>query len=228
MSSLKGGLKKLNKNYISEYVRLKLRKNYIKLSRIKRSNLIKNKDFTIISNNCWGGIIYQSYNLPYNSPTVGMYIMPDDYIKMLSKLEYYLSLDLKFIKPNESKYYGQLKEKESFGIHPIGILDDVELMLLHYHSEEEAYEKWKRRRKRVNMNKLIVKFNDQNMCKYEHIVKFDNMDFKNKVFFSSKLYTEIKSEVYIKSARKEKSVPASLEPFGKSKYININELINNL
>ena len=29
--------------------------------------------FTIISNNCWGGLVYQHYNLSYDSPTVGCY-----------------------------------------------------------------------------------------------------------------------------------------------------------
>lgn len=219
---------KLNKSYITEYLRLKIRKKYIKLTQNKRSKLIKNKDFTIISNNCWGGIVYQSYNLPYNSPTVGMYIMPDDYIKFISNLEYYLNLDLKFIQPSESKYYNYFKENSNIPNHPIGLLDDVELMLLHYHSEKEAYEKWMKRCKRVNMNKLIVKFNDQNGCKYNHIIEFDNVDFKNKIFFSTNYHDSIKSEIYIKYCRKENSIPASLEPFGKSKYIDINRLINNL
>ena len=38
----------------------------------------KNNDFTIISNNCWGGMIYESYGLPEQSPTVEMSFMPFD------------------------------------------------------------------------------------------------------------------------------------------------------
>ena len=151
-----------------------------------------------------------------------------DYIKFISNLEYYLNLDLKFIQASESKYYNYFKENNNIPNHPIGLLDDVELMMLHYRSEKEAYEKWTKRCKRVNMNKLIVKFNNQNGCKYEHIIKFDNVNIKNKIFFSTEVHDGVQSEIYIKHCKKEKSIPASLEPFVKSKYININKLINDL
>lgn len=39
-----------------------------------RKKQLKSTDFTIISNNCWGGMIYESYNLPKESPTVGMFL----------------------------------------------------------------------------------------------------------------------------------------------------------
>ena len=41
-----------------------------------RKKQLKSTDFTIISNNCWGGMIYESYNLPKESPTVGNYSLP--------------------------------------------------------------------------------------------------------------------------------------------------------
>ena len=43
-----------------------------------RKKQLKFTDFTIISNNCWGGMIYESYNLPKESPTVGMFFMATD------------------------------------------------------------------------------------------------------------------------------------------------------
>ena len=63
----------------------------------KRRNKINNDNFTIISNNCWGGMIYESYNLQKQSPTIGLFFKSSDYIKFISNLEYYLSQDLKFI-----------------------------------------------------------------------------------------------------------------------------------
>lgn len=35
-----------------------------------RKKKIKNTNFTIISNNCWGGMIYESYALKKQTPTV--------------------------------------------------------------------------------------------------------------------------------------------------------------
>ena len=52
-----------------------------------RKKQLKSTDFTIISNNCWGGMIYESYNLPKESPTVGMFFMAKDYIEFLSDLK---------------------------------------------------------------------------------------------------------------------------------------------
>ncbi len=51
---------------------------------------LNNKDFTIISNNCWGGYIYDRYGLKYMTPTIGGIFFPDDYIKFISNLDYYL------------------------------------------------------------------------------------------------------------------------------------------
>jgi len=47
----------------------------------KRQKEINHKSFSIISNNCWGGLVYQYFGLPYNTPTVGLFIMDDDFFE---------------------------------------------------------------------------------------------------------------------------------------------------
>lgn len=103
----------------------------------------------------------------------------------------------------------------------------VEIFFLHYKSEEEAKEKWDRRVKRVNRQKLLVKFNDQNGCTEEDIRTFDALPFKNKICFAVKSYP-YKSVIKIKAPKRHKFIRASYEPFGKSRYVDIHELINNL
>ncbi|MCM3166363.1 DUF1919 domain-containing protein [Peribacillus frigoritolerans] len=211
-----------------EGARLKLRRKYISVTAKKRHNFIKNKDFTIISNNCWAGFVYQSYNLPYNTPTIGLYFMAEDYIKFLSNLQGYINSELTFINPKDSRYVEILKNDKKFGEYPIGKLNDIEIMFLHYQSEKEALDKWNKRCSRINWDKLLVKFNDQNGCLKKHLESFDNLDIKNKVCFTSKDYSNLKSTIYINSAKKQESVYASQEPFGKSKYIDITKLIDSL
>ena len=65
---------------------------------------LRNKNFTIICDNCWAGKVYQELGLPYQTPFVGMFVFSPDYIKMLKNLKHYLSgnIPLKFVK--ESKY----------------------------------------------------------------------------------------------------------------------------
>ena len=70
-----------------------------------KEKLSKKKDnFTIISNNCWGGKIYNSYGMPYMSPTIGMVIYPKDFFLFMRKFNEYIKEQLVFIEPKESKW----------------------------------------------------------------------------------------------------------------------------
>lgn len=142
-----------------------------------RKQRLKKKKFTIISNNCWGGYIYRCFNSMYQSPTVGLFIMPDDYLRFVNNLEYYIKdCNLSFIKPEESHNYQELRKHKEFGSYPIGMLDDIEICFMHYKTEKEAKEKWERRCRRIAWDNLIVKFCDQNECTKKHIESFNKID----------------------------------------------------
>lgn len=215
-----------------ESIRLKIRnKIYIPLTRYYRKKKINKNDFTIISNNCWGGTIYESYNMKKQSPTIGMFIMPEDYLAFIGNLEYYLNQNLEIIDCDKSKWKNQLCEKSNWGTYIIGKLDDIELHMLHYHDKKIAEEKWKKRISRVNMNHLLIKFNDQNGCTLEHIKRFSDLNIKNKIcFVCKKEYVCDSCVVYIKQPKKCNigGIKASREPIGSSRFININNLINKL
>lgn len=215
-----------------EGIRLRLRKKYIQLTADKRRNAIDKDKFTIISNNCWGGTVYESYGLQKQSPTVGMYFPPDDFLKLISNLKHYLlDCDLKFINPNDAKHKDLFKQDASFGYYPIGVLDDIEIAMLHYHSQEEAFEKWNRRIDRICWDKLIIKMNDQNGCTIEKMKMFMSLSIpcKTKLFFTAKKsWAESNSEAILIPQLRTTSVFASLEPFGHSRICNINQIINSL
>ncbi|TDE68820.1 DUF1919 domain-containing protein [Streptococcus sp. KCJ4932] len=219
-----------------ESIRLNFRnKIYIPLTCKRRGKKLKNKNFTIISNNCWGGTVYEAYNLPKGSPTVGLFFMAKDYIEFLSDLKGYLEGSLTFIKPEESRWkdYVEVGGDERFGTYPIGLLSNgkknVEVFFLHYHDEKEAYDKWTRRIGRINWERLLVKFNDQNGCTETEVEKFMSLPFKNKLFFTCKHWPDkAKEQIVIKQFPKHNFILASYEPFGKSKYIDITEVLNSL
>lgn len=177
---------------------------------VKRS--IKNRGFTIISNNCWAGRVYQYLDMPYLSPTAGLYFFAPDYIKFVSDLKRYLDTPLRFIKPEESKYFEVLKSRNQLD-KPIGILDDVEIVFLHYKSQEEALEKWNRRKDRVNFDKIILKFSRMDLCTDKEMQEFDNLPYQNKVLINNQLPLKYKCEVYWKGAGDEQSVHRDTEPF---------------
>ncbi len=120
---------------------------------------LRNRDFSIISNNCWGGMVYDNFALPYLSPTIGLFFMANDYIKFLGNLKYYLSGSLKqiswkdtpfrkFLYKNKKQYKSSLNK----GLDDLIIckLYDIYIVFLHYDSFDEAYQKWYRRSKRIN------------------------------------------------------------------------------
>ena len=188
-----------------------------------KNRMLKNKDFTIISNNCWGGIIYRDFNLPYNSPTVGLFFMAEDYIKFIYDLRSYMNENLEFISIEDSKYKNYLKKLNYNS--PIGKLKDVEIMFLHYSSEEEAKKKWDRRKQRINWDNIIYKFSDQNMCTYEQLEKFSNFNAKNKICFTTRKYNNIDSTPITKYKNSE-LVLNDIKYY--KKYFNILEYINNV
>lgn len=150
-----------------------------------RRRKLSNTDFTIISNNCWGGHVYRRYGLEYKTPTVGLYFYADDYVKFLSKLRFYLEAPLTFIDVNSSAHRDELIRKGQENV-IIGTLNnEVEIVFLHYKSRDEAYEKWTRRAKRVNYDNLIVKFSQMNNCRSEHLEYFDSLPFEKKVMFTA-------------------------------------------
>lgn len=173
-------------------------------SRRKRLN---NTDFTIISNNCWGGHVYEYFGLPKLSPTVGCYFFAEDYIKFVENFDFYINQKLDFINLSQSKYKNEIK---AFGDEnttaPIGLLKDVEIVFLHYKMPEICLEKWNRRINRINKNNLIFKFSHQNLCTNEHIKKFDNLNLPGKKICFTKIPNQAECGVYYPGFENEDSL----------------------
>lgn len=214
-----------------ETIRLKIRnKVYIPMTCKFRKRKLVHEDFTIISNNCWGGTVYESYGIKKMSPTIGMFILPDDYLKFINNLYYYVHLPLEFIRPDDSKWRKVLEHKSNWNTYLIARLDDIELHMLHYRNKEEAVRKWENRVKRINWNRIIYKFNDQNGATKEHIIQFVNSSLNNKLCFVVKEDMIIDgSVIFIRQFEdKTNGIKASREPFGKSKYIDVTRYINEI
>jgi len=196
------------------------------ISAVRRAflkNVIKNRNFSIISNNCWAGRAYQYLDMPYLSPTAGLYFFAPDYIKFVSDLKRYLNTPLRFINPEESKYYEEIKKRNQTD-KPIGILDDVEIVFLHYKTKEEAEEKWNRRKERVNFDNIIIKFSRMDLCTEKEIAEFDSLPFKNKFVLNNRLPLKYNSEVYWNEEWNENGILRDTIPFPGN--LNLRKLLN--
>ncbi|NJB72431.1 uncharacterized protein (DUF1919 family) [Saonia flava] len=151
--------------------------NYFSKRDVKQ---LGNRDFVIVSKNCWGGQLYKWLDLPYSTPFVGLFLCGPCYIKLLKNFEHYLNQELQFIE--KSKYEINVKE-----VYPIGMLDDVEIHFQHYENKEEAIEKWERRVKRLknnmNFDNFFFTICDRRGATEKIIREFHQLPYKNKVSF---------------------------------------------
>jgi uncharacterized protein (DUF1919 family) len=168
-----------------------------------RRKKIKNKNFTIISNNCVAGFIYKKLGMQYKTPTIGMFFFSDDYIRFLENFEYYIKSPLKFIKTSKHPEANKALKVQSY---PIGLLgEDVEIQFIHYETEEDASEKWQRRVERIALNNLFIIWSDRDNFRPEFIQRYKKLTFPNKIFFSSKP-SELDFVVFIKDYNGESQV----------------------
>ena len=175
----------------------------------KRSKL-KNKNISIISNNCLGGCIAHDLKIKFESPTINLYFSYEDFLKFCSNLKYYLSLE-----PVE--YFNHDKKC------PVGIIDDVIIYFLHYENFNEAKLKWLERSKRVNYENIYIIFSNANKtCKRDDDLykKFDSLPFKNKAFLVNKNYGDVSNlkNVFIIDISKVENIDNAPSLAYKSKF----------
>lgn len=209
---MKGKFLKRKLNKLRKDAKEKIKKIFYEIKRYFVRKSIKNKNFSVISNNCWAGRLYQYLDMPYLSPTAGLYFFAPDYVKFVSDLRRYLNTTLRFINPEESKYYEEIKRRNQTD-KPIGILDDVEIVFLHYKTREEAEEKWNRRKERVNFDNIILKFSRMNLCTDKEIEAFCNISFENKFVFNTQKHPRFSSEIYWKGKITNNEILNDTMPF---------------
>lgn len=139
---------------------------------------LKTKPFIIVTNNCWGFELYNATGREYNTPLVGLFLMPECYVRFLENFGECIDAELKFA--DTSRYGNPVKH------YPVGVLPhDIEIHFLHYSSREAASEKWNRRVSRLkkdmaNGTELFLKL-DREGYTPEQIARFHALPFKNKV-----------------------------------------------
>lgn len=131
---------------------------------IKKYICIKENPISIISDDCWGALAYSLLGLEFASPFINTRIEPEDYLKMTSDLNYYLSQQL-------------VVEGGGLGGYPLGKLGNGRkcIKIHFYHDlETDILSTWERRKKRFNEKNIFVKATIE---KEEDIEKFHNLPY---------------------------------------------------
>ena len=142
------------------------------------SSRIKDKDVSIIANDCVGGVIYHDMGLRFLSPTINLFFESvDDYLEFLSDLRTYTTILPIQVEREDLNY-------------PVGKIvngdKSVIVHFMHYKSFEEAVSKWTERCKRINFNNIFVILQVANEYgpKKKDIERFDSFDFKKKLLIT--------------------------------------------
>jgi uncharacterized protein (DUF1919 family) len=170
-------------------------KFYRRLLRVYFKRLIGNKKICIISNDCWAGELYKLLDRPFNTPFIGLMLMSPCYIKLMNNPRYFLGLPLVF--KNNSKYPA-MQEINAGKDFPVGVLGDsgIEIHFLHYDSEDEANEKWKRRIQRIDWDNLFIKYDcGKDYADLESVEKFIELPYADKLIFGKENFG--KKEVFV-------------------------------
>lgn len=131
---------------------------------------IRNKDFTLITNNCIGGVIYHNLGMKFLSPTINLSIRGEDYLAFVKNLKEYTSCPLIEVTEYNSNYPVGKLIPTNHNLNPIIVY------FQHYKTFSEAKEKWNIRCKRMNFNNIyfIWEFYD-NLYNIDLIKQFSRL-----------------------------------------------------
>jgi uncharacterized protein (DUF1919 family) len=136
---------------------------------------LKNRNFSLITNNCIGGIISHDMHLRFLSPTINLYIENEEFILFCTYLREYLSLDIERCTSLSKPF-------------PVGVLHgkhgDVHIYFMHFDSFENAVLKWNERKTRIDFDNLFILMEAQ-QCDDSILEKFNDIPYAHKVMLTS-------------------------------------------
>lgn len=126
----------------------RIKREYIEPRRVaRRRTRLRARDFTLICQNCIGGVFYHEMGMQFLSPTINCFIEEPGFMKFVGNLEHYLALE------------PDMRWGEEY---PIGDLDDVRIDFMHFDTCAQAREAWQRRKARVRLDRVVVIATDRN------------------------------------------------------------------
>ena len=156
--------------------------NHINTKNRKR---LVNTTPTIIASNCTGGLLYHWLGLEFRSPFINLYMTPEDFLTAMEHFEEFINTPIRECKNSNYDY--------PIGIGAYGTI----IHFMHYPSFEDAILTWNKRCKRIDMNNICIILSNWG-GREEHLIRFDNLPFKNKVVFTDCEFPEYKSAFCLK------------------------------
>ncbi|MDD3589541.1 MAG: DUF1919 domain-containing protein [Thermoguttaceae bacterium] len=148
---------------------------------------LTNVDFSILSQNCVGGMFYHDLGLRFLSPTINLFFDAENFIRFLERPQFYTTQPLRMIHLDESPY-------------PLGQLDDVTIHFNHYHrdyaSDNECIQKWNDRVARIRWENLYVIATDRDGMNSELMARFNQLPYR-KIMYVARPYGQYPWAIYL-------------------------------
>jgi len=159
----------------------------------KEKARLTNHSPSLIANNCIAGFLYHDLSLPFNSPTINLWINSEDYMTFLERFAFFLNQEI-VDNPLEAYEY------------PVGDLVGIDILFQHYHSFKEAKETWDKRAKRVDFNNLFIIFVQRDDTTQDHVQRFLQLPFVNKIYLTNQRVEDHQSLFHIKGFEGESAI----------------------
>lgn len=154
---------------LSEKFKRKLNEFFAEKINQENRERLHSEPFTLLTNNCIGGVIYHDLGLRFDSPTINLYLKDRDFIEFVINLEFYRKAEL----------IEDTSQHAEFNF-PVGILKgdsihrDIRIYFQHYKSFGEAAQKWAERSLRIQSKILVIfeLYNNKIDCESWNKIKY--------------------------------------------------------
>lgn len=157
--------------------------------RKKMRRSLKNKEFSLLTPNCMGGILLHDLGLRFLSPTVNLMMLQGDFLDFVMDMDTYLNEPLHFYRHEEYSF-------PCARISPAGF-PEISVHFTHYKTSEEAERKWTERSGRINRDNLFVFIEERDGIGYEDLKRLKSCHARGVLAFTCNEYSDLPYCVYL-------------------------------
>lgn len=116
----------------------------------KWSNVLSKRNFSLLTSDCIGGVLYHDLKIQFSSPTINLSFdeKSHSFLKFCTDPDFYLSKRLVFIDSNKNWPVAIIQGDNNH--------EPITINFVHYSSKEECELKWYTRKNRISKNLLAI------------------------------------------------------------------------
>ena len=154
---------------------------------------IRNKEASLLTPNCLGGLLFHDLGLEFRSPTIDLTMYQYHFIRYVLDRENYQKKKLEFYRhPDYTS--------------PCAHLGDIDINFTHYKTPEEAEKKWVERSKRIDADNLFIFAMERDGIGKKEILDLGRARARGILVFTAHPYKDIPYALYLPAFRKEGQV----------------------